>query len=173
MEKQKLLEGLSRVMLLGCDFDGVFTDGTVFQDQNGIESVRCSRKDGLGVDLLKRHGIEVFVISKETNPVVTKRCEKMGIPCVQAVNTSEGKAEILKRLAQEKGLKPEEVAFMGDDLNDIPAMKFAGVAITVADGHEANKRIAHYITQAKGGKHAVREVAELILQAKGINLEQF
>lgn len=170
---EELMEKLKKIQLLACDFDGVFTDGTVFQNQNGEEMVQCSRKDGLGINLLQRHGIVVYVISKETNPIITKRCQKMKIDCVQAVDTSEGKAEILKRLIEKRGLTFDNVAFMGDDLNDIPAMESAGVAITVADGHAANKKIAHYITKAAGGKHAVREVAELILRAKSVNLDQF
>lgn len=173
MLKEELAEILSKAKLLVCDFDGVLTNGTVTQDENGIESVQCSRKDGLGINLLQRHGIEVIVISKETNPVVAKRCQKMKIGCIQAVESSEGKAEILERLMKERGLDRSQVAFMGDDLNDIPAMKLAGVAITVADGHRANKAIAHYTTVAGGGQHAVREVAELILEAKGILMIQF
>lgn len=164
---------LAGIKLLACDFDGVFTDGTVFQDQDGKEMVKCSRKDGLGINLLQQHGIEVAVVSKETNPVVSRRCQKMKIPCYQAVDTGEGKAEILKRLAEEKGLSLEQVAFMGDDLNDVPALKIAGLAITVADGHFNVKKIADYVTKAPGGQHAVREVAELILIAKGVNLDQF
>ncbi|MDP3954713.1 MAG: HAD hydrolase family protein [bacterium] len=164
---------LLNIKLLVLDFDGIMTNGKVRVDQNGIESVECSRKDGLGIDLLKKYGISVCVISKETNPVVSKRCAKLKIPCVQAIENSDGKLEILSRIMKEMSLKPDEVAFMGDDLNDIDALKNAGVSFTVSDGHPEVKKICNYITRAGGGQHAVREVAELILKAKGIRLNKF
>lgn len=173
ISQQQLNQKLKAVKLLAFDFDGVMTNGKVRVDQNGIESVECSRKDGLGIDLLKKYNILVYVISKETNPVVARRCEKLQIPYRQAVMDSEGKREILARITEEINLSPEQVAFMGDDLNDVGALEFAGVALTVSDGHPKVKRICDYITAVAGGQHAVREVTELILKAKGIKLDKF
>ena len=139
----------------------------VYTDQNGVESVRCSRRDTLGMNMLKRAGIDIHVISKETNPVVAARCKKMGVAYDQAVESGEGKAEIMERVARDAGLKLSQVAFIGDDVNDIPALKIAGLAVTVADGHYLNKEVAHFVTKARGGEHAIRELCEYILTAQG------
>ncbi len=159
---------LSPIKLVVFDFDGTMTDGFVYVDQTGHEMVKCSRRDSTGTGMLQKAGIVVGVISRETNPVVAKRCEKIKVPCWQGVENGEGKLEILKRIAEENNVKPEEILYMGDDVNDFAAMQFAGVKITVADGHKKLKTIADYITEAKGGEHAVREVCELILEARGI-----
>src|SRR3989338_738167 len=90
------------IRMLIMDFDGVLTDGHVFVNQEGNEWVRCSRRDGLGIELLQKNGLEACVISKETNPVVRARCQKMGIACFQGVDDGGGKLEIMKRIMQEK-----------------------------------------------------------------------
>ena len=167
----EILEKLRKIKLLAMDFDGVMTDGAVYVNQDGIETVRCSRKDGLGIEMLKRAGILAYVISKEINPVVAARCNKLKIQCWQKVENGEGKAEILKRIMAEQSLAKEEVAYMGDDLNDVAPLQVAGVSFTVADGHEAVKKVSDYVTKAVGGRHAVREVCELILEAKGLELK--
>ncbi|MBI3074749.1 MAG: HAD hydrolase family protein [Parcubacteria group bacterium] len=167
MENPSFKQKLLCLALLGLDFDGTLTDGYVYVDQEGKETVRCSRKDGPGINMLQHAGVHVCVISKETNRVVAERCRKMGIPCYQAVETGEGKREILSRIAQENGISQDEVGFMGDDVNDIPALRYAGIRFTVADAHPTVKKVADYITHAKGGEHAVREISELILAAKG------
>lgn len=167
MSRSKTDERARRIRLVCSDFDGVFTDAMVYTDQNGIESVRCSRRDSLGINMLKRVGISVHVISKETNPVVVTRCKKMGVTCDHSVESGEGKAEILQRVAQESGLCLSQVAFVGDDVNDLSALKIAGLAVTVANGHPRVKEVAHYVTTACGGEHAIREICELILTAQG------
>lgn len=170
--KNKLHKNLKNLKMVAFDFDGVFTDGKVIFRQDGMESVICSRKDSLGTNMLQKHGIYLCVISKETNEVVAKRCKKMNnIDCQQAIKTGEGKKEILERIVKEKGFLKDEIAFMGDDVNDIPAMRFANVSFTVADGHSKAKEVADYTTKRNGGDHAVREICELILEAKGIKSE--
>lgn len=158
------------VKLLALDFDGVLTDGFVYMNQDGVEMVRCSRKDGLGIEMLKENGIEVIVISKEENPVVPARCRKLKIKCWQKVKTGAGKLDILKRYSLEHGISAKEICFIGDDINDIPCIEWTGVGVTVADGHVENKKVADYITKASGGNGAVREVCELILIFKRGNL---
>ena len=165
--KEDVRERASRVRLVCSDFDGVFTDAMVYTDQNGVESVRCSRRDSLGINMLKRAGIGVHVISKETNPVVAARCKKMGVACDHGVESGDGKVEIMQRVAQEAGVDLSQIAYVGDDVNDIAALKIVGFAVTVADGHSLVKEVTHHITQARGGEHAIREVCELILQAQG------
>lgn len=168
---QELHDKLKKIKLIAFDFDGIFTDGFVYFREDGKETMRCSRKDSLGINMLKKAGIGVYVISKETNAVVSRRCEKMGIPCVHKVENSEGKREIVERICKEQGISSVDVAFMGDDINDIAAMQYAGIAITVADAHEEAIRSADYVTTRRGGDHAVREVCELLLKAKNIPIE--
>jgi len=158
---------LQKVSLFVTDFDGVHTNGLVVVNQDGVESVSCSRKDGLGVLMLKRHQIEFVVISKETNRVVLERCNKIGARCFHKVSDSTGKLEILRRLVDESGLAAENVLYMGDDVNDRACLEFAGVAVTVADGHKSLLSICDYVTKGRGGEHVIREVVEMLLQAKG------
>lgn len=157
----------SGIRLVCADFDGVFTDAMVYTDQNGVESVRCSRRDSLGINMLKREGISMHVISKETNPVVAARCKKMGVTCDQAVNSGDDKTVIMQRVAREAGIELSQVAYIGDDVNDLAALQIAGFAVTVADGHPLVKEVSHYVTKARGGEHAIRELCEFILTAQG------
>jgi len=168
MEDKDLLRKLAKIKLLALDFDGVMTDGFVYVDQDGRERVRCSRRDGMGIGLLKKNEVEVCVISTEKNPVVSARCQKLKIPCEQGIESSNGKGEILRKIMEEKGFSAEEVAYVGDDINDIVPLKMAGVAMTVADGHPLIKPVCHYVAFSRGGDHAVREICDLILKAKNI-----
>ena len=148
------------------DFDGVLTDGSVVFGQDGYEMVRCSRRDSLGINMLQENGIKVIVISKEKNPVVKERCKKMGIECWQSVYTEHDKLSVLKQYISKKGISPEEICFVGDDVNDIPCIQFAGIGVTVSNGSPKNKKVADYVTTKKGGDGAVREVCDLILESR-------
>ncbi len=159
---------LSKICLVVMDFDGVHTDGFVYLDQDGHEIVRCSRRDSLGLNMLMRHGIKLCVISKEKNPVVRARCEKLGIDYFQGVTDADGKAEILAALCVKEDISPAQTLFIGDDINDIEAMRFAGVSVTVADGHDLVQKEADLMLTRKGGEHALRELCDLILSAKGL-----
>lgn len=165
--KQKL----KNIILLAMDFDGVHTDGFVYVSQNGMEAVRCSRRDSLGLNMLKQIGVKLFVISKEPNPVVTSRCKKLDIECYQNVSDSLGKQKLLISLMEREKVLRSEVVFIGDDINDIDAIKYAGVGVTVADGHVEIQKHADIVLTRKGGDHAIRELCELILEAKGLHLD--
>ncbi|MBI2063502.1 MAG: HAD hydrolase family protein [Candidatus Yanofskybacteria bacterium] len=156
-----LEERIKKLKLVVFDFDGIFTDGKVMLDQNGIESVVCSRKDGMGILMLKQAGLKVIVITNEQNPVVVKRCAKLGVELIQ---TPEKKLPFFIQLLNTGSLNYKEVAFMGDDVNDLECLDFAGVKFTVADGDPKCKEIADYVTVRNGGDHAVREVCDLILR---------
>ena len=158
---RELGRSIKKIKLVAFDFDGVFTDGKVILSQDGIESVVCSRKDSLGVHLLKQAGLKVVVISNELNPIVARRCQRIGVECYQ---TREGKLPILKRVLKENSFILSEAAFMGDDVNDLDCLLAVGLAITVADCHQECKKVAHYVTVRNGGDHAVREVCDLILK---------
>ncbi len=162
---------LSNVVMLAMDFDGVHTDGFVYVDEDGKEMVRCSRRDGLGLAMLQRAGLKLYVISKEENQVVAARCRKLKITCVQAVHSGEGKKTILERIIAENNFVPAEVAYIGDDLNDKEAMEYAGISIAVADAHPEIMSCADIILTRRGGDHALRELSEMLLTAKKLPLE--
>ncbi len=164
----RLNDKFKKIRLLVTDFDGVMTDGHVYLNQHGEETVRCSRKDGMGVEMMKKAGFDVAVVSREENGVVGARCKKLKIRCWQSVSHQGGKRDIVKTIADESGLSLDEIAYMGDDINDLEVLEIVGLAITVGDGHPRAKKISHYVTAANGGAHAVREVCEMILEAKNI-----
>jgi YrbI family 3-deoxy-D-manno-octulosonate 8-phosphate phosphatase len=163
--KKSLNIKIKKIKILALDFDGVLTDGFVYVDQNGIEMIRCSRRDTLGFEALRKKGIEIVVISKEKNPVVEVRCKKMQVKCWTGINSGEDKLFILKKIIKKSGLNPENVCYIGDDINDLTCIKYVGLGVTVSDGNEKNKKAADYITKRKGGDHAVREVCDIILDA--------
>jgi YrbI family 3-deoxy-D-manno-octulosonate 8-phosphate phosphatase len=165
--KEDILDKLRNISLLAMDFDGVHTNGFVYVDQYGVESVRCSRRDSLGLGYLRNLGIKLAVISKERNPVVLTRCKKLDVECYQGVEDSLGKRDILEALVQRENVPISQVAFIGDDVNDIETIQYAGIGITVADGHNDIKKVADLILTRKGGDHALRELCDLIIETRG------
>lgn len=152
---------LSAVRLLVLDFDGVLTDDRVVVREDGTESVTCHRSDGLGLELLQRAGeVEVVVLSKERNPVVTARCRKLGVPCHQG---EDDKLTKIRAVAAERGVTAEQTAYLGNDVNDLSAMGWCGTPLAVADARPEVRRAARYVTSACGGRGAVREVCDLLL----------
>jgi N-acylneuraminate cytidylyltransferase len=154
---------LSAIKLLALDFDGVMTDNRVLVDQDGKEAVWCNRSDGWGIARLKETGVEVVVISTEANPVVRARCEKLNIACV---NACDDKLGALKKIADERSFSPEEIAFVGNDVNDLDCLRWAGVPIAVADATPEAKAASSLVTQQPGGYGAVREVTEWLMSAR-------
>lgn len=156
-------DALAEVRLLVLDFDGVMTDNRVLVDQDGRESVFCDRRDGLGIGLLREAGPEVVVLSKEPNPVVTARCRKLSIDAVQGLDE---KLPALRRMAAERGLSPAQVAYVGNDVNDLECLGWVGVPIAVADAQPEVLAAVKWVTSRPGGRGAVREVADEILAAR-------
>ncbi len=154
--------------LLVLDFDGVLTDNRVYVNEKGVESVVANKEDSLGITLLKKAGLEVVILSKERNPVVQARADKMQIPAYQGVDD---KAEKLAQLLQERGLKAEQVAYIGNDVNDLPCFSLVGMAACVADSHPEVKRAADLVLTKKGGRGAVREFIDLLLRQQGALFE--
>jgi YrbI family 3-deoxy-D-manno-octulosonate 8-phosphate phosphatase len=155
---------LRDVRMLVLDFDGVMTDNRVLVFADGTEAVLCNRSDGLGLERLKASGLPLAVISKEKHPVVAARCRKLSIPCHQGIDD---KLATLRQVAeQEHGLPLAAVAFMGNDINDLQCLRAAGVAIATADAYPEVLRAADIITRAPGGFGAVREVCDLMLDAR-------
>jgi 3-deoxy-D-manno-octulosonate 8-phosphate phosphatase (KDO 8-P phosphatase) len=161
-----LAAALARVRLLVLDVDGVLTDGTVLLDAEGRESKAFSVRDGAGIALLRRAGVEVALLSGREAACVAHRARELGIrECEQGVRE---KVAAFERLAARLGVAPEECAFVGDDMIDLPLMRRVGVAAAPADAAEEARRAARLVTAAPGGRGAVREVAEAILRAKGV-----
>lgn len=159
----RLDELLARVRLVAFDFDGVFTDNTVLVSQDGTESVRCWRSDGLGLARLRESGVAALIISTEINPVVGARAAKLKLPWVQGVDDK--RAAILKACA-ELDIDTLETAFVGNDINDVSAFQAVGVPIAVADAYPEVLPHTVYRTSKPGGYGAVREVCDLVFQAR-------
>lgn len=153
-----LAELICATRLVAFDFDGVFTDNMVYVFQDGREAVRCSRGDGLGLQKLARWNIAAVIISTETNPVVSARSLKLGLRAIQGCDD---KVLALESITQELGLPLSQVAFVGNDINDLPCLQEVGLPIVVGDAHPDVIPYARYQTRALGGHGAVREVCDL------------
>ena len=151
------------VRLIALDFDGVMTDDLATVDENGTESVRCSRSDGLGIRLVKEAGIAVVVISSETNRVVEARCKKLGIDFVQGTFQ---KTEKLRKYCQEKKIDSADAVYVGNDVNDIACFPVVGCALVPSDAHEKARAAADIVLTRAGGHGAVREVCDRILDQR-------
>ncbi|MBL4845602.1 MAG: acylneuraminate cytidylyltransferase [Planctomycetes bacterium] len=148
------------VSLVVFDFDGTLTDNRVLVDQEGREAVSCSRSDGMGISLLRASGVEVFVISKERNPVVRARCEKLGIEFLQAIDD---KLPVLQALVSERGYERAQTVFVGNDVNDVECLEWVGCGVAVADAHPRALAAADLVLERSGGQGAARELADRIL----------
>jgi YrbI family 3-deoxy-D-manno-octulosonate 8-phosphate phosphatase len=158
--QKRLLE----VRLLAMDVDGTLTDGTLFYTEEGHAMKSFFVRDGMGIVLLHRIGIRTALISSETSPILTTRAKKLGIHhtflgCVH-------KDLVLKELAQKENLSLEQIAYIGDDINDISALKIAGISCCPSDAHPDVKGIVDYIAPSPGGKGAVRDICDAILALK-------
>ncbi len=142
------------------DFDGVLTDGRVIVSDDGRESVICCRRDGLGIEMLRRAGIDVLILSGETSAVVGVRARKLKVAVIQGVQDKP--AELERELAR-RGVRPADVVYVGDDVNDLECMKRVGCAVAPADAHDDVAAAADVVLGRCGGAGAVRELADMIL----------
>lgn len=147
------------IRLVVFDFDGVFTDNSVTVTDSGSEAVRCRRDDGLGIAKLRRLGVPMLVISTETNPVVAARCRKLALTCHQGVKD---KAILLQSVMRDHGVTPDQVAYLGNDENDLECLRLVGLAVVPADAHPSVLPLAHLILSRPGGQGAVRELCDTI-----------
>ena len=155
----------ARIKLLLMDCDGVLTDGRVWLFENGEEQKGFHTRDGLGIELLHRAGLQSGIISGRTSAAVQKRAQGLGMSLV--VQGCEDKQKSFADILDKVGVENLEVAFIGDDLNDIPLMLSSGLGVAVSDSAPETREHAHYVTTAAGGFGAVREVIELILKSQG------
>lgn len=153
---------LAGIRFVVFDFDGVFTDNRVLVFQDGREAVFCSRADGLGVERLRATGLPLLVLSKEANPVVTARCRKLRLPCVQSCDD---KLPVLVREARKRGVPLSSVCYVGNDVNDLDCLRAVGFPVCVADAIPEVKRVCRRVLRNPGGRGAVRELCDLFLAA--------
>ena len=166
VSEEELYAKASKIKLLLLDVDGVLTNGEIIITSSGEEVKIFSVIDGMGIKLLQKAGVEVGIISSRYSKVTALRAKELGMSLV-----FQGKIEKLKvfeEILERKNLFPEEVAYMGDDLVDLPILRRVGLAIGVPNGCYPVNEYVHYVTSAPGGRGAVREVCELIIKAKGL-----
>lgn len=147
------------IKVLVTDFDGVHTDGTVIVSEDGRESVRCNRRDGLGIGLAKQKGLQILILSKEKNPVVIRRAEKLGVECIHGCDQKLGE---LANWLKNAGIHWDEMAYVGDDVNDLECLQLASLACCPADAVPAVKRSADLVLGARGGEGCVREIVDFL-----------
>ena len=152
------------VRLLLLDVDGVLTDGTVYLDDNGVEGKGFNIMDGLGLNLLRRNGIQVGIITGRDSNVVRVRAGELGIE--HLVQGCKDKLAAATELAASLGLDLSQVAFAGDDLIDLRLLSHVGLALSVPNGAPEVRNLAHHVSAVPGGRGAVREMCELILGAQ-------
>ena len=164
LSAESLTASLQKIKLLALDVDGVLTDGSIYISPAGEVFKGFNAKDGMGISCALRSGLQIAVITGRQSPIVERRCEELGITLLQ--QGVKDKRLALQQMAQKLGLVREEIAYMGDDLNDIPAFKASGLNLVPADAAIEVMAVADIITKASGGRGAVREAITMILAAQ-------
>ncbi|MFT5450861.1 MAG: 3-deoxy-D-manno-octulosonate 8-phosphate phosphatase (KDO 8-P phosphatase) [Enterobacterales bacterium] len=166
MEESDIKSLAKNIRLLICDVDGVLTKGEVYLDNSTLELKAFNIKDGLGFKLLQQSNIEIAIITGRNSTIVDRRMSELGITHVY--QGQKNKIAAYDELLNKLGIQPNQVAYMGDDLPDLPLMKRSGLGIAVADAHFFVREKADWVTFNDGGYGAARDVADLILDAKGL-----
>jgi YrbI family 3-deoxy-D-manno-octulosonate 8-phosphate phosphatase len=148
------------------DFDGVLTDNRVLVFADGTEAVFCNRADGLAFDFFRTIEFPAYIVSTETNPVVRARGTKLKVPVIDSVAD---KSVAIRDLCATDGLKAERLMFVGNDINDLPAMAAVGYAVAVADAHPQVIEAAHHVLVRRGGEGIAREIIEAVIDFSGPN----
>lgn len=161
----ELVERCRRIELILSDVDGVLTDGGIWYDNQGVELKGFHIRDGLGIRLWQRAGFRFGVLTARTSHIVKLRTGELGIDIVR--QGFEDKLPVAQEIARTCNLAPEQVCYIGDDLTDLPVIRFAGLGAAVADAAAEVRTAAALVTTLPGGKGAVRELIETILKAKG------
>ncbi|MFC1604781.1 KdsC family phosphatase [Planctomycetota bacterium] len=156
---------LTKIQLLALDVDGVLTDGTLIINADGSESKFFNSLDGHGIKMWQRAGLKVALISGRESVPTERRAEQLKIEYV--FQDCHNKLPVAEQLADQLGLLPENMAFIGDDLTDMPVMRYVGFGVAVANAVDEVKKCADYVTTRPGGSGAVREAIEYILKNSG------
>lgn len=166
-----ILEKAAKIKLLVFDVDGVLTDGSLIVGDDGQEYKAFFSKDGLGMKMLQQTGVNIAVITARTSDVVIHRMQSLGIKHIYQGQLE--KLPAFEKILTKLALSPEQAAYVGDDVIDLPVLRHAGLAIAVADAHPLVKQHVHWQTPQCGGQGAARDVCELIMQAQGSLEAQF
>jgi len=161
----KIRRKAQRIKLLLLDVDGVLSDGRIVVDNEGEEMKYFDARDGHGIRLLARAGIEVGLLTGRYSRVVSHRARDLGIRMVYQKVFN--KVDVYQKIKRRKRLTDQEVAYVGDDIVDLPVLRRVGLSIAVRDAWEGLKNKVDYVTEQKGGRGAVREVVEMLLHAQG------
>ncbi len=164
MQSKSLNSKLIKVKLLVMDVDGTLTDSSMYYSERGEELKRFSTRDGMGIALLHKSNIDTAIVTSENSPIARARAEKLNIRHV--VLGCRDKLSALEKLAKKHSIALENIAYIGDDINDLHAIGVAGVSACPSDAVKVIKESTDYICKAKGGRGAVREFAELILKSQ-------
>jgi 3-deoxy-D-manno-octulosonate 8-phosphate phosphatase (KDO 8-P phosphatase) len=162
---QDILKRAAQIKLVIFDVDGVLTDGRLYVMENGDEIKAFHSRDGHGMKMLHQSGVQIGIITGRTSGIVGHRMEELGIDHVYQGQRDKVPAFI--DLTEKLGLSTDEVAYVGDDVVDLPVMRRVGLAIAVQDAHDFVKKHAHWQTPNTGGRGAARDVCELIMEAQG------
>ena len=165
MKDSELAAAAQEIRLLALDVDGVLTDGTIYYGNDGEELKAFNIKDGLGIKLLQRGGIDVAIITGRDSNIVARRAKELGIEDV--IQGREDKLTALRSLCSERQLTLSQCAYMGDDLPDLAAILASGLGLTVADAAGSVREAADWVANAPGGAGAVREACHMLLQQRG------
>ena len=159
--EKPLLPRLKKIKMLATDVDGVLTDSGMYYSEQGDEMKKFSTRDGMGLVLLRNAGYKLAIITSEDTKIVERRAAKLKITDLfQGVRDKVAAMEIVMK---RHSLTWEEVAYIGDDVNDLEVMKRVGFAVTPSDATDENKKVAHYIAKKKGGEGCVRELCDMLL----------
>ncbi len=162
LEKKKNMgQNIAKIKLIICDVDGVLTDGKIILGNNGEELKAFHVRDGLGINLAQKQGIKFAIITGRISKIVEIRAKELNI--IDVYQGIDDKLTVFKKIKKKYDLTESEIAYIGDDVNDIPILKKVGFAVTVADGVNEAKKYSDYITTRKGGQGAVREIIDFIL----------
>lgn len=164
LSPDELSRRLGGVKLLSLDVDGVLTDGGLYYGDDGHQLRKFNVKDGLGIKRAMGAGVQVAIVSAGKSKCVLKRAEDLGIKHVFI--GAEDKLDTLEELCTKLQIGLDQVAHMGDDLNDIPVLEAVGVPLTVADAMDEAKELADYVTEKGGGQGAVREICDILVKSK-------
>lgn len=162
---QDILTKAARIRLVIFDVDGVLTDGSLFLGDDGQEYKAFNSRDGHGMKMLQSNGVAIGIITGRSSQVVSHRMASLGIEHVY--QGARDKAPAYAELRGKLGLDDNQIAYVGDDVVDLPVMRKVGLAIAVQDAHDLVKKHAHWQTPSRGGRGAARDVCELLLEAQG------
>ena len=160
---------LKDIRLFATDVDGVLTDAGMYYSESGDEWKKFNTRDGMGIKLLQRAGLITAIVTQERTRLVARRAEKLAIP--ELHQGIMDKLTVVREMAERHGLTLRQVAYIGDDVNDIETLKAVGFSASPADGLPQVLRVVDYVCRKNGGEGAVRELADMILGAQGVKVE--